>query len=192
VKPNPATTQVAWKRLDARIHLARDPVVVASRQLNLVLDLFELGLQLSEIGIRLQGGIGFSDREKAPERALHPLLGGDLAGHRIGGEALCPLIGQVFENGVLVRGVAFDRLDQVGDEVGAAPQLDIDTAPPLLQHAPRPYQTVVGEHDIKRRGDSERADDVTGTPEMHEYPRLAPSDRSHEPAPCGLRRARSL
>src|SRR6516162_11852087 len=69
---------------------------------------------------------------------------------------------------MLVRGVAFDRLDQVGDEIGASAQLDFDAAPPLLQHVPRPYQTVVGEHDIKRRGDSERADDVTGTPEMHE------------------------
>ena len=167
MKPNPATTQVAWKRLDARIHLARDPVVVASCQLNLVFDLFQLGLQLPEIGVCLQRGIGFGDREEAPERALHRLLSCYLAGHRIGGEALCPLIGQVFEDAMLVRGVAFDRLDQVGDEIGASAQLDFDAAPPLLQHVPRPHQTVVGEHDIERRGDSEPAEDVTGTPEMH-------------------------
>jgi hypothetical protein len=65
---------------------------------------------------------------------------------------------------VLVRGVAFDRLDQVGDEVGAPAQLYVDAAPPLLQHVPRPHQTVVVEHDIDRRRDYERAEQVTGIP----------------------------
>jgi hypothetical protein len=70
---------------------------------------------------------------------LHTLLSRDLAGYRIGGEALCPLIGQVFEDAMLMRDVAFDRLDQVRDEVGAPAQLNVDAAPPFLQHIPRPH-----------------------------------------------------
>jgi len=42
---------------------------------------------------------------------------------------------------------------QVGDKVGVPAQLDVDAAPPLLQHVPRPHQTVVVEHDIDRRRD---------------------------------------
>ena len=87
----PRGDQVAGKGLNARVHLACHLVVVAPRQLQLVFDLFELGLQLPEIGVRLQLRISFGDREEPSERALHRLLRGNLAGHGISGEALRPL-----------------------------------------------------------------------------------------------------
>ena len=58
---------------------------------------------------------------------------------------------------------------------GAPAQLDIDAAPPLLQHISRPHQPVVTGHDVKRRQDGERGDDVTAIPEMYAifYPGIA-------------------
>ena len=43
----------------------------------------------------------------------------------------------------LVGGIALDRLDQVGDEVGAAAQLDGDAAERLVDQRPKPDQPVV-------------------------------------------------
>ena len=53
----------------------------------------------------------------------------------------------------LVRGVALDRLDEVRDQVVAAPQLYVDLRPGVLGAVPQPDEPVV-EHDQQRsRGD---------------------------------------
>jgi hypothetical protein len=50
--------------------------------------------------------------------------------------------GYVFEHAALMRRVRFDRLDQVGDEIAAPLQLDVDAAPAFAHQIALPHQPV--------------------------------------------------
>ena len=77
--------------------------------------------------------------------------------HRLG-----PRLGRFLEGLALVRGVAFDRLDQVGDEVVAPFQLHVDPAPGLVDAVARGDDRVALRDVIEDREKDDRDDDDDG------------------------------
>src|SRR5262247_2126151 len=63
-----------------------------------------------------------------------------------------------------MRGIAFDGLDQVRNELGAALELDINAAPGLVRHLARAHQAV--EHDDRVKDDRRR--DKNDCPKQHD------------------------
>ena len=110
-------------------------------------------LQVEEVRVGLQVGIGLGDREQLAQRALQGLLGDGLAVDIVGRDAGGALSRQILEQAALVAGVALHGLDQVGDEVGAPPQLHVDPAPAFAHHVAQAHQAVEdrdrddGDHD---------------------------------------------
>ena len=59
------------------------------------------------------------------------------------------------EHALFVGGVALDRLDEVGDEVEAALQLDVDLSPGVFRPVARFDEIVVGEEEPPHQGDDD-------------------------------------
>ena len=87
LKPKPPATRLLGEGLDQRVQVPRGAVVVAPGHLELVLDLRELALELAEVGVGLELGIGLGERHQAPERTLEPPLGLALLAGGLGGQA---------------------------------------------------------------------------------------------------------
>jgi hypothetical protein len=92
----------------------------------------ELLLQHHEVLVRLELGVGLGDGEQPAQGSGHHVggLGGlvDRLRRGHGGARLADVV----EDLLLVGRVALDRLDQVGDQVGAALELHVDLAPGVL------------------------------------------------------------
>ena len=109
--------------------------------------LLEVDLQLLEVLARAQLRVGLGDGEQAPDRGREHALGDGLlldVARALRGRAR---LGHLLEGRALVRGIALDRLDEVGDEVAAPLQLDIHLRPAVVHAVAEPDQPVVGEHD---------------------------------------------
>src|SRR5690606_36199343 len=114
-----SSEQVVREDLDLRVQFANTAVVEPASGLHLVLGVDQRMLHLKEILARLQLRIGLGDGEEALQRLLQVSLG-DSGLTRTGrGESLGPGAGDVLEDGLLVRGVALDRLDEVRNEIGS-------------------------------------------------------------------------
>ena len=58
-----------------------------------------------------------------------------------------------------MRRIALHRLDEIGDEVGAPLQLDIDAAPALAGEIALAYEAIVERDGIKADDDDDGDDD---------------------------------
>ena len=151
--------------------------VVAPRDGDAVLGAFELRLQREEVLVRLEVRIVLGDGEQLAERAgqralrflefLEGLGIGEDVGRDLHLRRLGARLGHLGQHLALLRGVALHRLDEIGDEVGAALILVQHLAPGrlglLLQRgdgvdaaaarAPRPRTAGKprGQHCAKRR-----------------------------------------
>src|SRR6202166_5193938 len=114
--------------LDAGIVLADRIVEEPPRRRDLVLDVGQLGLQLLEIRIGLEVGIALRQREYLPQRARQHVFGGALRGRplALGGDRGIARLDHRFERPALVRRIAFHGLDQVGNEIVALLELNVD------------------------------------------------------------------
>ena len=138
----------------------RDRVVEeAPRRRELVLDVGEFGLQLLEIGVGLEVGIGLGEREQAPERARERALGGGLLGRAARGERGVARLDHRLERAALMRRVALHRLDEVRDEVVALLQLHVDVGKGLRDPLPQRDEAVVDDDGIEDDRDDDREKD---------------------------------
>ncbi len=64
-------------------------------------------------------------------------------------------LGHLLEHLALVGGIALHGFDQIGDEVGAAAQLDGDPAEPFLDQRAQADQPVVDAHCPEQQQDDE-------------------------------------
>src|SRR5690606_17678929 len=100
--------------------------------------------QLQEVLVGLEVGIGLSESKKATERLRQDvLLRGLLCRRGSRGRGGGSRLGDSLKGLAFVFGVALDGLDQVGDEIVATLQLDVDLAPRLLHEVAQANQAVV-------------------------------------------------
>ena len=150
------------KRLN-RVVVGQNRVVVdLAAYCHAVLRLRELGLQLAEVLVRLKLRIGLGDREQAAERGAENALG--LRGFR---GCLCLLrpgagLRHGLERLALVSRVALHGLDEVGDQVPAPLELDLDLRPRVVDSVPLLDEAVVEQN--------EEQPDEQNDPEKDEQP----------------------
>ena len=75
------------------------------------------------------------------------------------GRGLVPQRGDPLERLPLVRGVALDGLDEVGDQLVPALELDIHIGPRLAHVGPDAHQPVVDRQHVDQRQEDDHADD---------------------------------
>src|SRR5688572_22290784 len=143
LEAEPFRDQVVGEHLDLGVEVADVGVVEAARGLDLVFRVLEVVLELEEVLRGLQVGVVLGDGEQRLERlGEHVLrLGLLVRGLRAhgGGAGLDDLL-----HGLgLVLGVTLHRLDQVGDEVVTALQLDVDVRPGFIGAVAQGDQAVV-------------------------------------------------
>src|SRR6516225_2513052 len=143
-----AGKEIVGKRLDADVEVARGAVVVAARHLQLILDLGQLLLQAQEILVGLEARIGLGDREQLAERSLQQLLRRGAARDVAGRQARLPPRRDLLEDSTLVRRIALHGLDQVGNQIRAALELHVHSAPGLARKIAQPHQPVEDENHI--------------------------------------------
>ena len=74
-------------------------------------------------------GIVLDDGQESAQRRIKLLVGGDFAGRRIGGKQRGAGPGDIAEDGLFLFRDTFDGFHQVGNEIGAALQHDINLSP---------------------------------------------------------------
>jgi len=161
-KSESAGEQRCREPLDAGIVFLHRVVEEASRRRDLVLEIGELHLQLLEILVGLQVGIGLGQREDLTQRAGQCILGRALLRR-----ALCRHRGVAgldhrLERAALMGRVAFHGLDQVGDEIVALLELHIDVREGLVDPLPQRYQAVVDRDGEQHDDDNDAEYDPGG------------------------------
>jgi hypothetical protein len=74
-------------------------------------------------------------------------------------QARLPASRDLLEDSALVRRIAFHRLDQVGNEIRAALELHVHSAPGFAREVTQPHQPIEDEDNIKRDRGRHRDDD---------------------------------
>ena len=112
-----------------------------------VFDLVERGLKLREIlrGAKLR--IGFREREELAQGAGQHALGLPFGRGALRGHGLIARGGDGLEGAAFVRGISLDRFDQVGDQVVAALELNVNIRPGVVTLHAQPNESVVENHD---------------------------------------------
>ena len=124
--------QVVGEDLDLGVELAHAAVVKPARRLDLVFGVDDGLLQLQEVLARLKLGICLGDREQRLQRLLHVPLGDTRFGGALDRDRLGARPRHILEDGLLMRRVSLDRLDEVGKQIGATLELVGDVAPRLI------------------------------------------------------------
>ena len=140
--------------------------------MQLAFDSRQLILQLKEVRVGLELGIGLGHGEQAAEQACHLSIG---LGRRLNapGRQRSRAIGaDLFEYLSFMRGISFHGFDEVGNEVGPSPELDRDPTEALLYERPKPHEPVVDPHDVEQQQNDRREND--------------PARNTHLKAPIGL------
>src|SRR5258706_1593764 len=127
--------QVGWNRRDCRIEIPHDRVVVAPRVLDRLFYGCDLCREIADSVRCLELRICLHRHSESAERRRKLVLSQctlrrtrALRCDRFGSG-----LGYRIESTALVGGVAFYRLDQVGDEISAAFELDVDVGPGVLR-----------------------------------------------------------
>src|SRR5215210_118925 len=136
-----------------RVLVAEDGVVVdLARDADLVLRVLELRLQLTEVLARAELRIRLRDGEQAADRRGERVLGLGLLLDALRFLRMRPGARHLLEGAALVRRVALHGLDEVRDQVVAAPELYVDLRPRVAHAVPEPHESVV-ERDQEQRAD---------------------------------------
>lgn len=168
-KTTPAGNEMGGKGFHEIVEIANRAVVIAAGILELIFDADELLHEGEKLTVRFQIGIGFRQGDNTPEIATEPLLGGGVGGAEGAGP------GDGFESLPFVGLVAFDTLDECGDQIVAAFQLHLDSAPAFAELVATADEAIVGKkspdrgnqkkengHNGQRGGFSEAGHEVSG------------------------------
>ena len=129
---------------------------------DLVLRAGELFLKLHEVLVRLQVRVALREREQLAQRAGEHVLGLGLIVYARGVDRLLTGLDDRLERLPLVGGVALDRVHEVGDQVVATLELDVDVRPGLLGGDLLALDAVVDADDEQRHDDHHGKNDEGG------------------------------
>ncbi len=158
-KPKVRREQHAGEGRDADVLRLDGVVIVLPGEADLVLGRRQLFHQPGDVLLRAEIGIGFDQREQAAQRAaqrvlgLHRLLGG------VGGDRLIARRDDGRELALLDLHGVLDRIDEIGNEVVAALQLDIDLRPGIAHFLPAGNEAVIDADDDEHRDDDDTQND---------------------------------
>src|SRR5258706_6065463 len=150
------------ERLERDVVVAHVAVVEAARELDLVLGRGQGLLEVGEGGDRLQVRVVLRHGEQAAQALAQHVLGRSDLGRVARGarrHSGGPGVGDRLEGAALVAHVALHRVDQVGDQVVAALELDVDLRPGFLRPVAGADQAVVREGQPQPDDDDDRDND---------------------------------
>jgi len=104
-------------------------VVVFAGDGNAVFGAGEFVLEAKKIFVGFQLRVVFDDGEKAADGAVELPVGGDFVGGSLRIEQSGACFGDFAVDGFFVGGKAFNGGDEIGDQIGAALELDVDLSP---------------------------------------------------------------
>jgi hypothetical protein len=110
------------------------------------------------------------DGEHVDDRLVETGLGGRLLGDRSvlrGSGHTGTGRGDLLEDALLVLGVALDRVDEIGDQVGTTGQLDVDPAQRLIDADVLRAELVEADHEERDQHDDDGQDDQD---DQHAFP----------------------
>ena len=119
----------------------------------------EFILQAKEILVRLQLRIVLDYKQQAAEGSIQLAVGGNLFLRSSGGQQRGAGFGDIAEHGLLLLRIAFDRLDQVGDQVDAPLQVDVDLRPSGFHRFVLADQTIADSHVLAKNCERNEPDD---------------------------------
>ncbi len=142
-----AGDDVARYRLGHRVVVAHGTVVIAARELQVILGFHQFGLQFQEILVGLEVRVALRQRQQPVHTFAQGLL--HLAARVNVDDAHClgAQLRDRFERGLFVLRVRVDRLDQLRNQVVAPLQLHVDVAPRGTDPVAAAHQPVVKHHD---------------------------------------------
>lgn len=135
------------ERLDGVVVAKHAVVVALARVAHLVLGVFERGLELRKVGVRLKIGVSLGHSEELAQGAGQHVVGFHLGFGRGGAHGGVARVDHGGKRVLLVFSVALDGLDQVGDQVVAALQLRVDVLPGVIN------AIALGDHVVVDAGD---------------------------------------
>ena len=129
-----AGDHVRRNRRDRGIEIAHDGVVVAPGALDSLFYSSELCLEIAESARRLELRVGFDRHSESAQRGRELALGLRARGGAgaLRGDCFRSGLGHRIKGPAFVRGVAFYGLDEVGDQISAAFELDVNVGPGVL------------------------------------------------------------
>ena len=141
----------ARERLD-RVVVGQHRVVVdLPRDRDAVLGAGELVLELAEVLVGLQLGVGLGHREQPPERRAEDALRGRRLGRPARALGVRARLGDGLERAALVLGVAAHGLDEVRDQIPPPLQLHLDLRPRVVDAVPQLDEAVVEEDEPQEK-----------------------------------------
>jgi hypothetical protein len=147
--------QIGGEAFDLDIQVSRRAIVIAAGHLDLTLDSIKVSSQIAEVIACLQVRIGFGQGKQLSDGLPHQVFGACTFLHirRVQGGRRITGCNDLVKGGAFVRGVSFYGFDQVGDQICASFQLDIDTGPPLSNALTGAHKRVVqrDEQDTSNR-----------------------------------------
>ena len=141
------------------VEVAHHSVVIASGVLDGVFDLGEGILQRSETLDGAELRIGFGKGKEAFERAGEHVFGCGLVGGASGGHGAIAGVDNSFESAFFMAGVAFDGFDEIGNQVVAALELNINVGPGVVALDFQADQAVVHADAEKHQQDKDDQQD---------------------------------
>src|ERR1700730_10809750 len=138
-----AGEDVGGELQDFRVQVADDGVVIAAGVLHGVFDLREGVLKGSEAFDGAQLRIGLRKREEAFQGAGEHVFGLGLVGGAGGTHGAIAGVDYSFEGALFVASVALYGFDEVGDQVVAALELDVNVGPGVVALDFQAHQAVV-------------------------------------------------
>ena len=155
------------KLRDFRVEVAHDGVVIAARILHAVFNLVQRVLKLIEAfhGAKLR--VGFGESKYLAQRGSERAFGFCFRGGPLRAHGAIARSDNIFERALFVRGVALHCFHQIGNQVVAAFELNVDIGPRVVALHLQSDQAVVHADDENHGQDNNRQSiQITCPPEM--------------------------
>jgi hypothetical protein len=107
--------------------------------------------------------ISLGERKQPAERGLQGARRRRLAVHIACRDARRAGGSHLLQHAALMRRIGLHGLDQVGNEVGAPAQMDVDPAEAFAHHVAQPDEPVVDHDRVDRERDHDRENDPSQT-----------------------------
>src|SRR5581483_4365809 len=129
---------------------------------DLVLEIGQFTRQLLEIGVGLEVGIGFRQRDQAAERARELILRRGHLRRSLRRHRRVARLDDVVERAALMGGIALHGLDEVRDQVMTLLELHVDVGEGLVDTLAERDQPVIGGKRKQNEDDDNAEDDPAG------------------------------